>query len=220
MPVDEQDIPAHRAQPLPKVYQPELPRGIRVHGALPVAEDFHRLGENLAPEHVFMVLGDAVAHDVDLVSVDGENPVHHVPAAVRRADVEKDDVIGLQVIPGLLQNHEVLGAADERKHAETLDGNGHPTALLQHLQHVREEQIVVNHHLFHIRAKLRKIYYFCDMMKTAMEMDIQFLPGVGPRRAALLRSELAVETVGDLVHLYPFRYIDRSTVQKIADLHP
>ena len=57
-------------------------------------------------------------------------------------------------------------------------------------------------------------------MKTAMEMDIQFLPGVGPRRAALLRSELAVETVGDLVHLYPFRYIDRSTVQKIADLHP
>ena len=58
------------------------------------------------------------------------------------------------------------------------------------------------------------------MMKTAMEMDIQFLPGVGPRRAALLRSELAVETVGDLVHLYPFRYIDRSTVQKIADLHP
>ena len=57
-------------------------------------------------------------------------------------------------------------------------------------------------------------------MKTAMEMDIQFLPGVGPRRAALLKSELAVETVGDLVHLYPFRYIDRSTVQKIADLHP
>ena len=57
-------------------------------------------------------------------------------------------------------------------------------------------------------------------MKTAMEMDVQFLPGVGPRRAALLKSELAVETVGDLVHLYPFRYIDRSTVQKIADLHP
>ena len=46
-----------------------------------------------------------------------------------------------------------------------------------------------------------------------METDIQYLPGVGPRRAALLRSELEVATVGDLVHLYPFRYIDRSSVQ-------
>ena len=51
-----------------------------------------------------------------------------------------------------------------------------------------------------------------------METDIQYLPGVGPRRAALLRSELEVATVGDLVHLYPFRYIDRSSVQRIADI--
>ena len=57
-------------------------------------------------------------------------------------------------------------------------------------------------------------------MKTVMETDIQYLPGVGPRRAALLRSELEVSTIGDLVRLYPFRYIDRSTVQRIADLHP
>ena len=57
-------------------------------------------------------------------------------------------------------------------------------------------------------------------MSKALDMDIQYLPGVGPRRAALLRSELEVATVGDLVRLYPFRYIDRSTVQKIADIHP
>ena len=57
-------------------------------------------------------------------------------------------------------------------------------------------------------------------MGKAMDMDIQYLPGVGPRRAALLRSELEVATVGDLVHLYPFRYVDRSTVQKIAEVHP
>jgi ATP-dependent DNA helicase RecG len=53
-----------------------------------------------------------------------------------------------------------------------------------------------------------------------MDMDIQYLPGVGPRRAALLGNEQAVKTVGDLLHLYPFRYIDRSSVQKIAQLHP
>ena len=57
-------------------------------------------------------------------------------------------------------------------------------------------------------------------MKTAMDMDIQYLPGVGPKRAALLKSELEMETVGDLLHLYPFRYIDRSTVQRIAEVIP
>ena len=49
---------------------------------------------------------------------------------------------------------------------------------------------------------------------------IQYLPGVGPKRAALLESELGVSTVGDLVRLYPFRYIDRSIVVRIADVHP
>ena len=53
-----------------------------------------------------------------------------------------------------------------------------------------------------------------------METDIQYLPGVGPKRAELLRGELGIATVGDLLHCYPFRYIDRSSLQKIADLHP
>ena len=57
-------------------------------------------------------------------------------------------------------------------------------------------------------------------MKRAMDTDIQYLGGVGPKRAALLRAELGVETVGGLLHLYPFRYIDRSTIQPIATLHP
>ncbi len=58
------------------------------------------------------------------------------------------------------------------------------------------------------------------MYKSGMEKEIQYLGGVGPKRAALLRSELGVETVGDLVRLYPFRYIDRSTFHRIADLTP
>ena len=53
-----------------------------------------------------------------------------------------------------------------------------------------------------------------------METNIQYLPGVGPKRAELLRGELGIATVGDLLHCYPFRYIDRSSLQKIADLHP
>ena len=51
-------------------------------------------------------------------------------------------------------------------------------------------------------------------------MEIQFLPGVGPKRAELLRKELAVETVGDLIRLYPFRYIDKSSIVRIRDARP
>ena len=51
-------------------------------------------------------------------------------------------------------------------------------------------------------------------------MEIQFLPGVGPKRAELFRKELGVETVGDLLKLYPFRYIDKSSIVRIADARP
>ena len=57
-------------------------------------------------------------------------------------------------------------------------------------------------------------------MANGLDMEIQFLPGVGPKRAELLRKELAVETVGDLLRLYPFRYIDKSTIVRICDARP
>ena len=57
-------------------------------------------------------------------------------------------------------------------------------------------------------------------MGHGLDMEIQYLPGVGPKRAELLRKELAVETVGDLIRLYPFRYIDKSSVVKIRDARP
>jgi len=55
---------------------------------------------------------------------------------------------------------------------------------------------------------------------NGLDMEIQFLPGVGPKRAALLQKELGVSTVGDLLRLYPFRYIDKSSVVRIADARP
>ena len=53
-----------------------------------------------------------------------------------------------------------------------------------------------------------------------MDMNIQYLQGVGPRRAALLKSELEIETVRDLLSQYPFRYIDRTSFHRIADIVP
>ncbi len=40
--------------------------------------------------------------------------------------------------------------------------------------------------------------------------DIKFLPGVGPKRAELLNKELGIHTVEDLLHHYPYKYVDRS----------
>lgn len=48
--------------------------------------------------------------------------------------------------------------------------------------------------------------------------SIQFLSGVGPKRAELLKKELGLETLDDLIHFFPFRYIDRSSIHRIADV--
>ena len=56
------------------------------------------------------------------------------------------------------------------------------------------------------------------MTRNKLDTEVQFLPGVGPRRASLLKSELGVSTVGDLLRTYPFRYIDRSSIQQISDI--
>lgn len=50
------------------------------------------------------------------------------------------------------------------------------------------------------------------------DMDIKFLPGVGEKRAALLASELGIRSVGDLLHHYPYRYIDRTKIYRIGEL--
>ena len=55
---------------------------------------------------------------------------------------------------------------------------------------------------------------------NGLDMEIQFLPGVGPKRAELLSKELDVSTVGDLLRLYPFRYIDKTSIVRIADARP
>lgn len=51
-----------------------------------------------------------------------------------------------------------------------------------------------------------------------LETPIDYLKGVGPTRAELLRKELNIFTYGDLLYHFPFRYIDRSVIHNIADL--
>lgn len=51
-----------------------------------------------------------------------------------------------------------------------------------------------------------------DLLKT----PIEYLKGVGPKRAELLRKELGIATYEDLLNHFPFRYIDRSSFTTVS----
>ena len=57
-------------------------------------------------------------------------------------------------------------------------------------------------------------------MKNAnfLQTPIDYLKGVGPNRANLLRTELGILTYQDLLNLFPNRYIDRTQFYKINQL--
>lgn len=58
------------------------------------------------------------------------------------------------------------------------------------------------------------------MAEISSITPIEYLKGVGPARADLLRKELNVHTYGDLLLHYPFRYIDRTEFHRIDQLQP
>ena len=51
-----------------------------------------------------------------------------------------------------------------------------------------------------------------------LQTPIDYLKGVGPNRADLLRKELGIHTYQDLINLFPNRYIDRTQYYKINQL--
>lgn len=55
-------------------------------------------------------------------------------------------------------------------------------------------------------------------MSVNLQTPIDYLKGVGPNRADLLRSELGIHTFQDLITLFPNRYIDRTRYYKINEL--
>ena len=45
-----------------------------------------------------------------------------------------------------------------------------------------------------------------------------YLPGVGPNRRKMLSQELGVDTFGDLLEYYPYKYVDRSKIYTVREL--
>lgn len=52
-----------------------------------------------------------------------------------------------------------------------------------------------------------------------LETSIEYLKGVGPVKADLLKKELSIFTYGHLLNYFPYRYIDRTKFHKISDLN-
>ncbi|TDS08423.1 ATP-dependent DNA helicase RecG [Sphingobacterium paludis] len=58
------------------------------------------------------------------------------------------------------------------------------------------------------------------MADLSVITPIEYLKGVGPQKADVLKKELQVFTIGDLLQHYPFRYIDRTKFHKLREIHP
>ena len=56
------------------------------------------------------------------------------------------------------------------------------------------------------------------MNQNFFQTPTDYLKGVGPNRAGLLRKELGIHTYQDLMHLFPSRYLDRTKYYKISQL--
>jgi ATP-dependent DNA helicase RecG len=56
-------------------------------------------------------------------------------------------------------------------------------------------------------------------MSELAGQDIKFLPGVGPKKALLLKQELSVHSYEDLLYHFPYKYIDRTKFYKTTEIH-
>lgn len=58
------------------------------------------------------------------------------------------------------------------------------------------------------------------MYVSSLQQELVYVKGVGPKRAELLKKELGITTIAQLLDNYPYRYIDRTRFYKIGQLDP
>ena len=57
------------------------------------------------------------------------------------------------------------------------------------------------------------------MNNDLLNTSIEFLKGVGPNRAKLIKNELKVSKFKDLLFQFPYRYIDKTKYHKISEIN-
>ncbi len=56
--------------------------------------------------------------------------------------------------------------------------------------------------------------------QNILQQPIEYLKGVGPQRGELLKKELGIFTFNDLLHHFPYRHQDRTSLTRIIELSP
>ena len=65
----------------------------------------------------------------------------------------------------------------------------------------------------------KHIIIIISAVNTILASPIEYLKGVGPLRADMLKKELELFTFNDLLQHYPIRHIDKTKVNKISDIN-
>ncbi|RYY53963.1 MAG: hypothetical protein EOO09_16160, partial [Chitinophagaceae bacterium] len=61
---------------------------------------------------------------------------------------------------------------------------------------------------------------FIPAIDSILSSPIEYLKGVGPQRAELIRKELEIFSFRDLLEHFPFRHVDKTVVMPIATVNP
>lgn len=54
-------------------------------------------------------------------------------------------------------------------------------------------------------------------MRDSRDINLMYVKGIGPAKAKLLKEELGLASIYDLLHHFPTHYVDRSQIYRIAD---
>jgi ATP-dependent DNA helicase RecG len=55
-------------------------------------------------------------------------------------------------------------------------------------------------------------------MSEFLDVELKFLQGVGPKKAEVLSKEINLNTYGDLLYYFPYKYVDRTKFHKVYDV--
>lgn len=55
-------------------------------------------------------------------------------------------------------------------------------------------------------------------MPDLSSIDIKYLTGVGPKKAELLKKEIGIYSLEDLLYYFPYKYIDRSHTYRVSEI--
>jgi ATP-dependent DNA helicase RecG len=73
-----------------------------------------------------------------------------------------------------------------------------------------------------IKIGIKKLSFSLNSLQMSsnfLHTPIEYLKGVGPSKADLLKKELRIFNYGDLLTFYPFRYVDRTKFYKINEIN-